>query len=225
MIIGLSGLIGSGKSTVADYLVDKYGFTKLAFADSLKDVCAAIFGWDRALLEGDTPESREWRDQPDAYWTQALQRPVTPRWVLQNIGTDVMRNHFDDYVWIYSLYQKLLRADGNVVVTDCRFFNELDVIKLAGGTLWSVHRGPRPIWWARAVVLNSIHATDQTPAAEARRAEARTYMASIGVHPSEYSWAGYDFSAKLDNNGSKDELRAQIEALVQQETAKLLKNA
>lgn len=223
MIIGLSGLIGSGKSTVADYLESRYGFEKIAFADTLKDVCAALFGWDRALLEGGTPESRAWRDQPDAYWTQALQRTVTPRWALQNIGTDIMREQFDDYVWIYSLYQKLLRADGNIVVTDCRFFNELDVIKLAGGTLWSVHRGPRPSWWATAVAHNALYATDRSTGAESRLAQRRDHLACLGVHPSEYSWAGYDFAAQLDNNGTVDELYSLVDQLLKTECEKALK--
>ena len=53
MIIGICGLIGSGKGTVADVLVDQ-GFTKVSFADKLKDGVSTIFGWDRAMLEGDT---------------------------------------------------------------------------------------------------------------------------------------------------------------------------
>ena len=59
MIIGICGLIGCGKGTVGDILVDDYGFTKLSFADKLKDGVATVFNWDRAMLEGDTVESRE----------------------------------------------------------------------------------------------------------------------------------------------------------------------
>jgi ferredoxin len=62
MIIGICGLIGSGKGTVADVLVDQ-GFTKVSFADKLKDGVSTIFGWNRAMLEGDTDESRQWREQ------------------------------------------------------------------------------------------------------------------------------------------------------------------
>ena len=64
-VIGVAGLIGGGKWSVADILVGEFGFEKLSFADSLKDMIASIFGWERRLLEGDTKESREWREQVD----------------------------------------------------------------------------------------------------------------------------------------------------------------
>ena len=94
MIIGICGLIGSGKGTVADILVEQ-GFTKVSFADKLKDGVATIFGWDRALLEGDTDESREWREQTDEFWTEETGRTITPRIVLQEFGTECMREGFD----------------------------------------------------------------------------------------------------------------------------------
>ena len=54
MIIGICGLIGSGKDTIADYLVTNYNFKKLSFADKLKDSVATMFDWDRELLDGKT---------------------------------------------------------------------------------------------------------------------------------------------------------------------------
>ena len=68
MLIGLVGLIGSGKDTVAEQLVKQHNFKRDSFAKSLKDATANIFGWDRALLEGHSKESREWREQPDRFW-------------------------------------------------------------------------------------------------------------------------------------------------------------
>ena len=68
MIVGLVGFIGAGKGTVADILVEKHGFIKESFANSVKDSVSVIFGWDRSSLEGDTPESRRWREQPDEFW-------------------------------------------------------------------------------------------------------------------------------------------------------------
>ena len=66
MIIGICGLIGSGKDTIADYLVTNYNFKKLSFADKLKDSVATMFDWDRDLLDGKTDESRAWREKEDA---------------------------------------------------------------------------------------------------------------------------------------------------------------
>ena len=72
MLIGLVGLIGSGKDTVAERLVSHHGFRRDSFARSLKDAVSNIFGWDRELLEGNTKESRAWREQPDAFGQKSL---------------------------------------------------------------------------------------------------------------------------------------------------------
>ena len=65
MIIGIVGLIGSGKDTMADYLVNVHGFRRDSFAATLKDAVSAVFGWDRDMLEGRSRSSRAWREQPD----------------------------------------------------------------------------------------------------------------------------------------------------------------
>ena len=57
MIIGICGWAGTGKDTAANYLVGWHGFRRDSFAGALKDAVAAVFGWDRELLEGSTPES------------------------------------------------------------------------------------------------------------------------------------------------------------------------
>ena len=101
MIIVIAGLIGSGKDTTADYLVNVHGFRKESFAGSLKDAVSDIFGWDRVLLEGQTQHSREWREQIDEWWSERLEQPkLTPRWVLQYVGTDVMRKWFHNDIWV-----------------------------------------------------------------------------------------------------------------------------
>ena len=59
MIIGVCGLIGAGKDTIADYLVNIHEFRRDSFAATLKDAVAAVFGWDRDMLEGRTRSSGE----------------------------------------------------------------------------------------------------------------------------------------------------------------------
>ena len=81
MIIGLCGRAGSGKDTIADFLVNEYNFTKLSFGKILKDVVSIIFGWDRKLLEGDTIESRE---KEDKWWSDNLKIKITPKIFLRN---------------------------------------------------------------------------------------------------------------------------------------------
>jgi adenylate kinase family enzyme len=57
-VIGICGFIGCGKGTVGDILVEQYGFTKISFADRLKDTASTLFDWPRDMIEGNTPESR-----------------------------------------------------------------------------------------------------------------------------------------------------------------------
>jgi len=133
VIIGICGFIGSGKDTVADYLVNLHHFRRESFANSLKDAVAQVFGWDRTMLEGRTKQSREWREQPDKWWSARLGREVTPRLMLQLWGTEVCRRGFHDDIWIASLENKLRNSQDDIVITDCRFPNEIKSIKAAGG--------------------------------------------------------------------------------------------
>ena len=135
MIIGICGLIGSGKGTAADILVEQHGFTKISFADKLKDGVATVFGWDREMLEGDSSESREWRETQDEFWTKETKRTVTPRLVLQEFGTDCMRNGFFDGIWVSLVKQQLIEnPKKNFVIPDVRFPNEAKMITKLNGT-------------------------------------------------------------------------------------------
>ena len=109
MIIGICGLIGSGKGTVADILVEQHNYEKLSFADKLKDGVSSVFGWNREMLEGDTDESRKWREEADKFWTEETGETITPRLILQLFGTDCMRNGFFDGIWVSLVKQELLK--------------------------------------------------------------------------------------------------------------------
>jgi hypothetical protein len=201
IIIGISGLISSGKDTVADYLVNTHGFARISFAGVIKDVAAAIFGWPRDMLEGRTKASREWREQVDPWWAKKLDMPhFTPRWVLQNFGTELFRNHFHPDIWIHSVEHKLMNTSDNIVISDVRFPNEIKSIKDAGGIVIRTHRGPDPSWYQDALDTNL------------GKSQAMKFRSD--VHPSEWAWIGTDFDAVLDNDGTIDDLYAQVSDLL-----------
>jgi len=202
-IIAICGFIGSGKDTVADYLVNVHGFRRESFANSLKDAVAAVFGWDRTLLEGRTKQAREWREQVDPWWAERLNMPnLTPRWVLQYFGTEVVRRAFHDQMWVASLENRLRNSTDDIVITDCRFVNEISIIKRLDGQVVRVHRGAEPIWYDVAVQAN------------AGSDSAKTKLAEYNIHASETAWVGSSFDTVLDNNGSMDELYTQVEQLL-----------
>ena len=209
MIIGVCGFIGSGKDTVADYLVNFHEFRRESFANTLKDAVAAVFGWDRTMLEGRTKTAREWREQVDPWWAERLNMPnLTPRWVLQYWGTEVCRRGFHDNIWIASLENKLRNSSDNIVISDCRFPNEIASIRSAGGRIVWIKRGELPEWYDAAVHVN------RGPDGNMMWSSSKTKLESIGIHASETAWVGTKFDAELDNNGSIDDLYLAIKNLV-----------
>ena len=205
MIIGVCGFIGSGKDTIADYLTNFHGFRRESFANTLKDAVAQVFGWDRTMLEGRTTSAREWREQVDPWWSNRLGMPhLTPRWVLQYWGTEVCRKGFNDDIWIAALEHKLLNSTDNIVISDCRFPNEIKSIKDAGGLVVRVIRGPEPEWYDAAVSANRGADGNVTWATSKRILE------NAKIHASETAWVGTQFDYILDNNGSIDDLFTQV---------------
>jgi hypothetical protein len=207
MIIGFVGFIGSGKDTAADYLVNFHGFRRDSFANTLKDAVAAVFGWDRVLLEGRTKEAREWREQRDEWWSNRLGKDITPRHILQYWGTEVCRQGYHDDIWIASLENKMRKTGDNIVISDVRFPNEIKAIKSAGGQVVRVIRGADPEWYQDAWNVNQ-GPTNMTWAVSKMRMEQR------GIHASETAWIGKGIDLEIDNNGSIDQLFAQIKNLV-----------
>ena len=202
MIIGICGFIGSGKDTIADYLVNVRQFRRMSFAGTLKDAVSAVFGWDRELLEGRTRESRTWREQRDEWWSQRLGRDITPRQVLQQWGTEVGRQAYHDEIWVASLENRLRNSQNNVVITDCRFPNEIQAIRQAQGLVIRVRRGPEPVWYDLAVAANRGDWV------------AREQVNGLLVHASETAWVGTEFDAVIDNNHSFDNTFQQVESVL-----------
>lgn len=203
MILGIVGLIGSGKDTAADYFCNFHEFRRASFAGALKDAVSAVFGWNRELLEGRTKESREWREQVDPWWAARLDMPeLTPRWVLQHWGTEVCRKNFHDDIWIAGLENRLRTTSDSVVISDCRFPNEIQAIRNQGGRIVQVQRGVLPHWYSIAANANRGDT------------KAREWLDREKIHASETSWIGQPFDACIDNNSGLDHLYAQLKSLV-----------
>jgi hypothetical protein len=191
-LIAICGFQGSGKDTVATIL-GEHGFIKMSFAGLLKDVVSILFQWDRDLLEGITTESRKWRETVDEWWATRLHIPdLTPRYVLQHIGTDVFRNHFHPDIWVAALERKLinhlnLKNLNKVVITDCRFSNEFEMIRKLNGSFVHVQRGNLPSWFDKE---------NEFPK---------------NIHVSELEWTKMFFDKSIDNTGiTLEELKCKV---------------
>lgn len=194
MIIGICGLIGSGKGSVADILVEEHNFKKISFADKLKDGVASVFDWDRQMLEGDTDDSRKWREEKDGFWSKETGETITPRLVLQLFGTDCMRSGFFDGIWVSLVKKHLLENPNlNYVIPDVRFENEAKMIHSLNGHVWQVRRGPDPLWFRLYKDLGQI---------------------PEDVHKSEWAWANIQMSAVLANDSSLQDLKSLVKDLL-----------
>ena len=108
MIVGLLGFIGSGKGTAGDILKDM-GFTPVSFAKGVKDVTAEMFGWPRHLLEGDTQVSREWREQPDKFWSEEFGKPFNVHYQYRRWRWQWSWDH-TFHVWFHDSNDALIAA-------------------------------------------------------------------------------------------------------------------
>ena len=206
MIIGISGFQSSGKDTIADYLVKEHGFVKLSFASALKDIVAIIFGWSRERLEGLKVEDRQWREEIDPKWAKLLNIPcLTPRYVLQYLGTEVFRNHFHKDIWT-KIVENQLSFYENVVVSDCRFANEIEMIKQNGGKIIQVHRDDH--------VLK--HPSELPPKVDigAKHLSELPLEVSGAKHPSELEWIQCHYDRVIKNNGTIEDLHIKVNLIL-----------
>jgi len=204
MLIGIVGFLGSGKGSVSDILVKKYAYHKFAFADVLKDTVSVMFDWPRHLLEGDTDESRNFRETVDLFWDErlfdTLGKSVTPRYILQLMGTEAGRDVFGKDIWVSTL-EKRISGIENVVISDVRFPNEIEFIRKMHGMVIRVARGPDPKWFDTALNHN-------------RGIKYDMHSSYPEVHISEWAWIGTSFDWILSNNGTKVELESDVKHML-----------
>lgn len=123
-IVCVSGRAGTGKTTVADYLIDKE-YVSVSFATPIKEVISQLFGWDMSILEGTSPEMRVLKE--------TLVHPIfkiTPRQAMQKVGA-AFRSIREDF-WIRTAeirINDLIQQGKKVVIPDLRFNNEYNLLK------------------------------------------------------------------------------------------------
>jgi hypothetical protein len=131
MIIGLCGKKQSGKTSVTNYLLDSKDFQEISWAAPLKEIIGRdLFGLTFEQVYGSEVD----KETPDPFWG------ISPREILQRVGTDLFRNNFDSDFWvkvgarrIEHLISGKLGGTPNIVVSDCRFPNEVVAIRDLGG--------------------------------------------------------------------------------------------
>jgi dephospho-CoA kinase len=140
IIIGVLGRKGSGKDTISDHIIKKYNYEKMQFAEPLKSICKTLFNFSDEQVYGDLKETI------DPAWG------VTPRHVLQYIGTNMFRNHIKELFpeignnfWVNLIkikYLKKCESSNNVkvIVSDVRFQNEIDIIHQLNGKVIKLTR-------------------------------------------------------------------------------------
>lgn len=144
-IIGITGNKQNGKDTLGNYLIEKHGYIRVAFADAIKDMLKPTFGFTDEQLNGSLKEII------DPFWN------VSPRKVLQYVGTELFRDNISNLLpqvesnfWVFIVKKKIfdilkINSQAKIVITDIRYQNELDLINeiiiyLKSGTTIRIER-------------------------------------------------------------------------------------
>ena len=222
-ILSISGLIGSGKDTIVEYLCKNHNYQKVSFSAALKDAVATIFGLDRVMLEGVTEEARMLREQIDPWWSSKLGYEVSPRSILVDFGTRSARDNFNKDIWVLALQKKIELSlvndyGANLVVSDARFFNELSMVRNLGGTNFRVIRHT-PEWvplFQNRVSSSLGKIAAPVPYHLISDIGMRVMEASdFGIHQSEWEHTLWEHFLYLDNSSTLEDLFKQVDLFVE----------
>lgn len=120
VLIGVLGPAGSGKSMVANYLVERYGARRFSLAGPLKEIAIRAFDFTDEQVYGTQAQ----KEAVDPRYGQS------PRWFLQRLGTEGIRSVFGEDVWVNLLMRSVAEARVPLAVCDdVRFVNEAKIIK------------------------------------------------------------------------------------------------
>lgn len=140
MIIALTGLAGSGKSTAAAILAERHGLARVRFAGPLKAMLRAYLAEVgvapvviESMIEG------QLKELPNAYLCGR-----SPRYAMQQLGTawgrDLMASDFWIEAWQHAVVDALERGAPGIVVEDCRFGNEVAAVRALNGLVLRIDR-------------------------------------------------------------------------------------
>jgi hypothetical protein len=184
-LVALTGSRGCGKSEVARILVQEHGYTRMRFADGLKRMLKAI-GLTDAQVDGHEKE----------IFSEML-GGKTPRWAMQSLGTEWGRDCISKDLWVNVTRNDIVahlvkEPAARIVIDDCRFPNEEEMINNFGGQLWRVRR----------------------PGKEAPPSKWPLLLAKAGfygpAHSSEYWWSRLPVKREVLNDKDLVALSAQI---------------
>jgi hypothetical protein len=138
-LIGFTAAARSGKDSAANYLIDEHNFTRVAFADPIRQILHALnpivvcFGLcDEAMKRVQDVVSCHGWDEAKVLYPEI-------RYLLQRLGTEAGRNILGPNVWV-DLAMSQAKKYERVVITDCRFPNECQAIHDHGGTVIRITR-------------------------------------------------------------------------------------
>lgn len=134
ILIGLTGAATSGKGVVSKRLSQKHAFTACRFAEPLKQMLSVGLSLTHEQLDG-----RE-KSVPMARFGG-----LTPRHLMQTLGTEWGRRMVHSDLWIDLWREKLASMGELIVVDDLRFPNEAQAVRDKGGIIWRVVRPGVPI--------------------------------------------------------------------------------
>ena len=123
MIIAFLGRAGSGKSTAAKHLVEKYGATRYSIARGLKEMAKDLYGFTDEQVYG----TQEQKETVEPRWG------ISPRQAMQRLGA-AARKHLGEDVWINACVEEIGASDDpRVVIDDVRHLNEVELLRVMLG--------------------------------------------------------------------------------------------
>lgn len=154
MIIGLSGKSGAGKTTLATEIEREFGYTRVSFADGVKEEV-------KAFLQAsglDVEDHNLWGTQEDRDMVIPGYNGKTYRELLQWWGTDYRRRFYGEDYWTKQLMSRISDG-GKYIIDDMRFPNEAEAVRKTGGVVVRIHR-PGLVYFPGVVLHVSETALD-----------------------------------------------------------------